>query len=62
VLLLTLPPAYFQVYMLAKPKNPDDPPVTPDAAAVPAVWLAIILLAVTLGLWRASGKRTGARA
>lgn len=56
-LFLILPPAYFQVYMLAKPKDPSDPAVTPDAAAIPAVWLAIILLAIALGLWRASAKR-----
>jgi len=56
-LLLVLPPAYFQVYMLARPKDPADPPVTPDAAAIPAVWLAILLLATTIGLWRAAAKR-----
>lgn len=57
-LLIVLPPGYFQVYMLAKPKDPADPPVTPDAAAIPAIWLAILLLAIALGLWRAGAKRS----
>lgn len=56
-LLLVLPPAYFQVYMLAKPKDPSDPPVTADAAIVPAAWLGILLFATCIGLWRASRKR-----
>ncbi|MFP4540176.1 MAG: hypothetical protein ACLFR7_00980 [Opitutales bacterium] len=56
-LLLVLPPAYFGVYMLAQPREPDDPPVTPEAAAIPATWLAIVLLGLLVGLWRAAAVR-----
>ena len=57
LLLVVAPPAYFSVYMLAKPKKADDPPVTPDAAAIPAMWLAVLIMGILFGLWRASAKR-----
>jgi hypothetical protein len=57
IALFVAPPAYFGVYMLAKPKKPDDLPVTPEAAAIPAAWLAVLILGVLVGIWRASIKR-----
>jgi|TARA_B110000495_G_scaffold198161_1_gene209527 hypothetical protein len=55
--LVVAPPAYFSVYMLAQPKKAGDPPVTPDAAAIPALWLAVLIIGILFGLWRARAKR-----
>lgn len=55
--LVVAPPAYFCVYMLAKPKKAGDPPVTADAAAIPALWLAVLIIGILFGLWRARAKR-----
>ncbi len=55
--LFAMPPLYFGVYMLASPRNPADPPVTPDAALIPAAWLFTLLLGTLIGLWRAWARR-----
>ena len=60
ILLVVLPPLYFGVYMLASPKSPGDPAVTPAAASIPAVWLAVVLAAI-LGGFLLAGRRARRR-
>lgn len=51
------PAIYFGLYMVARPKDPADPPVSAHVALIPAVWIGLCLLGVTLGLHRALVRR-----
>jgi len=44
------PIIYFFTYMLAQPKNPEDPPVTYHVALIPAIWAFILCFSIVIGL------------